>query len=92
MSEKIVLEWGEAGVGQPPNDLEVKNAIAEMKAKALKSNVFNMHLSEGMLSYLKKHLNPYSAIIKVISKTDTGRCYIIVGIDEKTAQCEYDKI
>ena len=92
MPDKIILVWGEAGIGQPPSEREIKNTIATMRKRASKSNVFSMHLSEGMLRYLREHLRSDSAVIKVISRTSAGRCYIIVGIDEKTAQDEYDGI
>lgn len=92
ISDKIFLVWGEAGVGQPPSEREIKNTIATMRKRASKSNVFTMDLSEGMLNYLKEHLRSSNAVIKVISRTGTGKCYVIIGTDEKTAQDEYDRI
>lgn len=88
MPEKIILEWGKAGRGQPPNAKEIKNTLEKIKDKARKSNAFNLYgVSDGMIQYLKDHLDPTNAVMKVI---DTG--WILIGIDEKTVQSMYDSI
>ena len=88
MSEKIILEWGKAGQGQPPNAKEIEDTLEKIKDKAAKSNVFSLYgASNGMIQYLKDRLDPTNAVIKVI---DTG--WVLIGIDEKTVQSMYDSI
>jgi len=88
MDEKIILDWGRSGQGQPPNARQIRNILKKIKKEALESNAFNLYgVSDGMLEYLEDHLDPANAVIKAV---ETG--WILIGIDEKTVQAMYDSI
>lgn len=87
-AKKIILDWGRAGKGQPPNAREIKSTLKKIDKEAQKSNAFSLYgVSDGMLEYLKSHLDPENAVIKAV---ETG--WILIGIDEKTVQALYNSI
>lgn len=95
MTNKIILEWGRPGQIQPPNAKEIKNTLKNIKDKARKSNVFQLSgISSGMLEYLKEHLDPSNAVVKVVMEPEspTGGYWIIIGTDEKTVDIEMSRI
>ena len=90
MTEKIVLEWGKAGMHKPASQKEIEDTLVELKEKSSKSNVFHYGLSGGMVDYLKEHLDPDNAVMKIVMDPERPNSdyWVIIGADEKTVDAE----
>jgi len=89
---KIVLEWGKAGLYKPPTSKEIENTLVEMRKRASKSNAFDMHLSGGMVSYLREHLDSSNAVMKLIDHEENDTQWVMVGINKETVDAAIARI
>jgi len=90
MPEKIILDWGKAGMERPPNQKEIEDTLVELKKKSSKSNVFHYSLSGGMLEYLKDRLDLNNTVMEVVMEPDrpNGEYWVVIGTDKKTVAAE----
>lgn len=91
MTNKIILEWGRAGMHRPASQKEIEDTLAEMKERSSKSNVLQLSgVSSGMLEYLKKHLDPNNAVMKVVMGPESPNdgYWVIIGADKETVDTE----